>query len=91
MSFPSARTKTILAPLVFALLSSVSLAAETIVDLPNRIKGTLALPDSGSTGQAVVMLHGFGSSRDEVGGLFAMQAAGPSPEGVASPRTHCSG
>lgn len=86
MSFPSARTKTILAPLVFALLSSVSLAAETIVDLPDGIKGTLALPDSASTGQAVVMLHGFGSSRDEVGGLFTMQAAALASEGIASLR-----
>lgn len=86
MSFPSVSAKTVMAPLVFALLSSVSLAAETIVDLPYGIKGTLALPDGGATGQAVVMLHGFGSSRDEVGGLFAMQAAALAAKGVASLR-----
>ncbi len=87
MSFPSVSAKTVMAPLVFALLSNVSLAAETIVDLPDGIKGTLALPDSGATtGQAVVMLHGFGSSRDEVGGLFASQAAALAAEGIASLR-----
>lgn len=32
------------------------------------------------------MLHGFGSSRDEVGGLFAMQAADLAAQGIASLR-----
>jgi pimeloyl-ACP methyl ester carboxylesterase len=71
---------------VLALLAGTSLAGETVVDLPNGIKGTLAVPDAGATGPAVVMLHGFGSSRDEVGGLFAMQAAALAAEGIASLR-----
>ncbi len=85
MSILSTTTKTA-AALALALLASVSLAAETVVDLPNGIKGTLAQPDTGATGPAVVMLHGFGSSRDEVGGLFAQQAAALAAEGIASLR-----
>lgn len=78
-------TKTV-AMLAFALLSSASFAAETVVDLPSGVKGTLSTPDSGATGRAVVMLHGFGSSRDEVGGLFAQQAAALAAAGIASLR-----
>jgi pimeloyl-ACP methyl ester carboxylesterase len=65
---------------------TAALGAESVVDLPNGIKGTLAVPDAGAAGPAVVMLHGFGSSRDEVGGLFAMQAAALAAEGIASLR-----
>jgi uncharacterized protein len=86
MSIRNTSTKTAAAALAFALLASGSLAGETVVDLPNGIKGTLAVPDAGATGPAVVMLHGFGSSRDEVGGLFAQQAAALAAEGIASLR-----
>lgn len=86
MSIFNNSTKTAAAALAFALLASVSLAGETVVDLPNGIKGTLSVPDAGATGPAVIMLHGFGSSRDEVGGLFAMQAADLAAEGIASLR-----
>ena len=72
--------------LAIALMMSAPLAAEAVVDLPNGIKGTLTTPDTGATGPAVVMLHGFGSSRDEVGGLFAMQAAALAAEGITSLR-----
>ena len=78
-------TRTV-AAVAFALVTTVALAGETVVELPGGIKGTLAVPDSGATGPAVVMLHGFGSSRDEVGGLFAMQAAALADEGIASLR-----
>jgi pimeloyl-ACP methyl ester carboxylesterase len=86
MSILSITTKSASAALAFALFTSVSIAAETVVDLPNGIKGTLAVPDAGATGPAVVMLHGFGSSRDEVGGLFAQQATALAAEGIASLR-----
>jgi pimeloyl-ACP methyl ester carboxylesterase len=82
----TATTKTIVAALAVALLGSAAIAAETVVDLPNGIKGTLSVPDNGATGPAVVMLHGFGSSRDEVGGLFVQQAASLAAEGVVSLR-----
>ncbi|MBL8600064.1 MAG: alpha/beta fold hydrolase [Devosia sp.] len=74
------------ASFALALAAGTALGGETVVDLPNGIKGTLALPDAGATGPAVVMLHGFGSSRDEVGGLFALQAAALAAEGIASLR-----
>ena len=78
--------KTAATALALAFLASTSLGGETVVDLPNGIKGTLAVPDAGATGPAVVMLHGFGSSRDEVGGLFAQQASTLAAEGIASLR-----
>jgi pimeloyl-ACP methyl ester carboxylesterase len=79
-------TKTAAVAVAFALLTSTTFAAETVVDLPEGIKATLSTPDAGATGQAVVLLHGFGSSRDEVGGLFALQAAALAAEGIASLR-----
>ncbi|MAN76350.1 alpha/beta fold hydrolase [Pelagibacterium flavum] len=82
----SVSAKRVAATLALGLLSSVSLGAETVVDLPNGIRGTLAVPDSGASGAAVVVLHGFGSSRDEVGGLFAVQAADLAAKGIASLR-----
>jgi pimeloyl-ACP methyl ester carboxylesterase len=86
MSMSKLAVKPAVTALAFTLLGIATLGAETVVDLPGGIKGTLALPDSGATGAAVVMLHGFGSSRDEVGGLFAMQAADLSEKGIASLR-----
>ena len=86
MSTLTIRTTTAAAALALALVAGASLAGETVVDLPNGIKGTLAVPDAGATGPAVVMLHGFGSSRDEVGGLFAQQAEALAAEGIASLR-----
>ena len=85
MSILTVTTKFV-ATAALALLAGTALAGETVVDLPNGIKGTLAVPDTGASGPAVVMLHGFGSSRDEVGGLFAMQAAALAEQGIASLR-----
>ena len=86
MSFLRITTKAVVVPLAFALAAGVSEGAETVVDLPNGIAGTLAVPEDGANGPAVVMLHGFGSSRDEVGGLFALQAEALAAEGIASLR-----
>lgn len=86
MSILSTLTKSATATFAFALLAGASLAGEAVVDLPTGIKATLAVPDSGATGAAVVMLHGFGSSRDEVGGLFVQQAAALAAEGIVSLR-----
>lgn len=86
MSFPSTSARAVVVPLVFAVVAGVSQGAEMVVHLPNGVEGTLALPEGGASGPAVVMLHGFGSSRDEVGGLFAMQAEALAAEGIASLR-----
>ena len=69
MSFLSISARAVVVPFVFAAVAGVSQGAETVVQLPNGIVGTLAVPEGGASGPAVVMLHGFGSSRDEVGGL----------------------
>ena len=62
------------------------LAAETTVTLEHGIVGTLSLPEGGATGPAVVMLHGFASSRDEIGGIFAGPAAALAEAGIATLR-----
>lgn len=62
------------------------LATETRVELDHGIVGTLSLPEGGATGPAVIMLHGFASSRDEIGGIFAAEAAALAEAGIASLR-----
>jgi pimeloyl-ACP methyl ester carboxylesterase len=62
------------------------LSAETVVTLDQGVVGTLSVPEGGATGPAVVMLHGFASSRDEIGGIFAAQAAALAEAGIASLR-----
>ena len=69
-----------------ALVASAASAAETVVTLPSGVVGTLNIPDAGGTGAAVVLLHGFGSNRDEIGGIFVQQAAALAEAGVASLR-----
>ena len=49
MSIRIIATKTTTAALAGALLGSAAIAAETVVDLPNGIKGTLSVPDTGAT------------------------------------------
>ena len=61
-------------------------AAETSVTLEGGIAGTLNLPDGKSNAPAVVLLHGFGSSKDEVGGMYARVAKALADKGVASLR-----
>lgn len=74
------------AVLVLALSSSAVLAAETLLTLQGGIAATLNLPDGAVAAPAVLMLHGFGSSRDEVGGLYAREAAALAQKGIASLR-----
>jgi uncharacterized protein len=75
-----------LATAVVALSVSPLLADETILTLEGGIAATLALPDGDGPFPAVLMLHGFGSSRDEVGGMYASAAAALSTAGIASLR-----
>lgn len=68
----------------------VALAGETTVMLNGGIAATLNIPDTvtpeSPPAPAVLMLHGFGSSRNEVGGLFARQAEALAYRGIASLR-----
>lgn len=68
-------------------LAMPTLAEETQVTLPGGVEATLSLPD-GAEGEvpAVIMLHGFGSSKDEVGGMYAREAAALAERGIASLR-----
>jgi hypothetical protein len=70
-----------------SVLTAPALAAETQVTLPGGIDGTLSLPDNAAGAAPVVlMLHGFGSSKDEVGGMYAREAAALAERGIASLR-----
>ncbi|EEW25959.1 alpha/beta hydrolase [Rhodobacter ferrooxidans] len=83
-----ARTGMIGAGMVGALLLAAGAAAagETALVLEGGIAATLNLPDGVPAAPAVLMLHGFGSSRDEVGGMYAREAAALAAKGVASLR-----
>ena len=74
------------AALFLATALSPALAGETVVTLDAGVVGTLSLPEGGASGPAVVMLHGFASNRDEIGGIFAAQAAALAEAGIASLR-----
>ncbi len=83
MKFDILPFKGIAIALVFFGTAGMTIAGETTVTLENGVVGTLNMPDAGS-GAAVLMLHGFGSSRDEVGGMYANTAAGLADQGIAS-------
>ena len=78
--------KVLAASLLALAIAGPALSAETVVTLDQGIVGTLSVPEGGATGPAVVMLHGFASSRDEIGGIFAAQAAALAAAGIASLR-----
>ncbi len=78
--------KTLAIAILAIAAAQPALAAETTITLDKGIVGTLSLPEAGATGPAVVMLHGFASSRDEIGGIFAAQAASLAQAGIASLR-----
>lgn len=67
-------------------LPTLALAGESVVTLDGGVAGTLNLPEGATDAPAVLMLHGFGSSRDEVGGMYAREAAALAKEGIASLR-----
>jgi pimeloyl-ACP methyl ester carboxylesterase len=68
----------------------LALASETTVVLNGGIAATLNIPDNvdanAPPAPAVLMLHGFGSSRNEVGNMFASQADALAAMGIASLR-----
>ena len=77
--------------LVLALLALLALpapapAGETALVLDHGLAATLTLPQGDGPFPAVLMLHGLGSSRDEVGGIFADTARVLADNGIASLR-----
>lgn len=70
-------------------------AASETVSIPGDgydIPGTLVMPEAaGDAVPAVLMLHGYGSSADEVGSMYARLAEALAAEGVASLRIDFAG
>lgn len=69
-----------------AMLALPAAAAETPLLLDHGIAATLVTPDAPGPFPAVLMLHGLGSSRDEVGNLFLDAADLLAEHGIASLR-----
>lgn len=68
------------------LSTGAGFADETRMTLERGIDATLNVPDGAVGAPAVLMLHGFGSSKDEVGNMYAREAAALAEKGVASLR-----
>ena len=71
-------------PIIAALAATPVLADETLLTLDGGVAATLSMPDGEGPFPGVLMLHGFGSSRDEVGGMYATEAAALAEAGIAS-------
>ncbi|WP_246660164.1 alpha/beta fold hydrolase [Rhizobium sp. FKL33] len=78
--------RTALAATIVAGAAGLAKAGETVVNLEGRIVATLNMPDHAAPVPAVLMLHGFGSSRDEVGSLYKRTATALAMKGIASLR-----
>lgn len=77
---------------LLAALAAPAAAAETEMRLPGGLDATLSMPEvATSPVPAVLMLHGFGSSKDEVGGMYAAEAAALAARGIASLRISFAG
>lgn len=71
------------------LLAGAAFAAEEAVAVPGsqyELPGILATPDTGDSHPAVLLIHGFASDKNEVGGFYANLAALLSERGIASLR-----
>lgn len=74
------------AALVLAGCAPVTDLSNQVVTLDNGIVGTLNRPAGASNAPVVLMLHGFGSSRDEVGNMYARLADALAQRGIGSLR-----
>ena len=61
-------------------------AGERVLTLDNGVDATLNVPDGVTNAPAVLMLHGFGSQKNEVGDMYAREARALADKGVASLR-----
>jgi uncharacterized protein len=77
--------KKALGSLVLCWIVCLALAQEeTLVDVGNGVVGILNKPEGAQT--AVLMLHGFGSQKDEVGNMYKNLAAALAQQNIASLR-----
>jgi pimeloyl-ACP methyl ester carboxylesterase len=77
--------------LAMLVLPMAARAADTPLTLEGGISATLNMPDSTEPVPAVLLLHGFGSSKDEVGGMYARVATALAQKGIASLRIDFAG
>ncbi|MGV3550040.1 alpha/beta hydrolase family protein [Rhizobium sp.] len=73
------------------MLPAAARAADVPMTLEGGISATLNMPDSTEPVPAVLLLHGFGSSKDEVGGMYARVATALAQKGIASLRIDFAG
>jgi pimeloyl-ACP methyl ester carboxylesterase len=79
----------LLAGLLLAACMPVTETRTSAVTLAGGIAGTLERPDGATAADkvpAVLMLHGFGSSKDEVGGMYVRLASALAERGIGSLR-----
>jgi uncharacterized protein len=69
---------------IFVQSSTFAQSSETIVDVGNGVVGILNKPMGAQS--AVLMLHGFGSQKDEVGNMYKNLAASLAEQNIASLR-----
>jgi pimeloyl-ACP methyl ester carboxylesterase len=89
--FGSALGRVFVAVAMIAATPLFALADETSLTLDGGISATLNMPARAEPVPAVLMLHGFGSSKDEVGGMYARTAAALAEKGIASLRIDFAG
>lgn len=75
-----------IAALLWLAVGTTAYSETSQTRLDRGIAATLQVPDSDGPHPAVLMLHGLGSSRNEVGNLFADAADAMEREGIASLR-----
>jgi pimeloyl-ACP methyl ester carboxylesterase len=74
-----------------AVAPLMAVAGETTMTLDGGISATLYIPDQSGPVPAVLMLHGFASSKDEVGNMYAREAKALAEKGIASLRIDFAG
>jgi uncharacterized protein len=71
---------------LFLANATIACAGERVLTLDNGVDATLSVPDGVASAPAVLMLHGFGSQKNEVGDMYAREAKALADKGVASLR-----
>lgn len=89
--FSAFRVRLAVGFLALFLAPAMVRAADIPMTLEGGISATLNMPDSTEPVPAVLLLHGFGSSKDEVGGMYARVATALAQKGIASLRIDFAG